>query len=385
MLAVLPTISSFASLVRVMLTSLSDDSAVPARREGRTRAAEAAVAARVAAKPFTALPPAAVCLDSRPAILPPAQVARRRGPSGDRRRRASRSSRAAATAADAAVAACLASCVAETVMTGLLGGGHAIYWDAAAGEARQPRLLRRRARARRPTARERDVRAAAASRSARSSSTTRSGPASCGVPGVPAGLDALWRALRPAAVAERLVEPALRLARDGVDAPAGARGVPRDARARDDDERRARGSTRPRGALLEAGRAARASPGSCAALELLADEGARRGVRRHDRPTRCSRSATSAAARHRATTSPRYEARLARAARGRGYLGRRRRSRAAGSPSVPDTLARLPRLARPRPGRAACVALVEALAGAPTPTGTRRTSSSSTRRATPAS
>src|SRR2546429_136713 len=40
------------------------------------------------------------------------------------------------TAADAAVAACLASCVAETVMTGLLGGGHAIYWDAATGEAR---------------------------------------------------------------------------------------------------------------------------------------------------------------------------------------------------------------------------------------------------------
>ena len=33
------------------------------------------------------------------------------------------------TAADAAVAACLASCVAETVMTGLLGGGHAIYFD----------------------------------------------------------------------------------------------------------------------------------------------------------------------------------------------------------------------------------------------------------------
>ena len=33
------------------------------------------------------------------------------------------------TAADAAVAACLASCVAETVMTGLLGGGHAIHWD----------------------------------------------------------------------------------------------------------------------------------------------------------------------------------------------------------------------------------------------------------------
>src|SRR3982751_2292818 len=40
------------------------------------------------------------------------------------------------TAADAAVAASLASCVAETVMTGLLGGGHAIYWDAEHATAR---------------------------------------------------------------------------------------------------------------------------------------------------------------------------------------------------------------------------------------------------------
>src|SRR2546422_6761443 len=40
------------------------------------------------------------------------------------------------SAADAAVAACLASCVAETVMTGLLGGGHAIYRDGASGETR---------------------------------------------------------------------------------------------------------------------------------------------------------------------------------------------------------------------------------------------------------
>src|SRR5262249_16050589 len=39
-------------------------------------------------------------------------------------------------AADAAVAASLASCVAETVMTGLLGGGHAIYFDADSGRAR---------------------------------------------------------------------------------------------------------------------------------------------------------------------------------------------------------------------------------------------------------
>jgi gamma-glutamyltranspeptidase/glutathione hydrolase len=43
---------------------------------------------------------------------------------------------AGGTAADAAVAASLASCVAETVMTGLLGGGHAIYFDAETGTAR---------------------------------------------------------------------------------------------------------------------------------------------------------------------------------------------------------------------------------------------------------
>jgi gamma-glutamyltranspeptidase/glutathione hydrolase len=39
------------------------------------------------------------------------------------------------SAADAAVAATFASCVAETVMTGLGGGGHAIHWNAARGEA----------------------------------------------------------------------------------------------------------------------------------------------------------------------------------------------------------------------------------------------------------
>ena len=43
---------------------------------------------------------------------------------------------AGGTAADAAVAASIASCVAETVMTGLLGGGHAIYFDEATHTAR---------------------------------------------------------------------------------------------------------------------------------------------------------------------------------------------------------------------------------------------------------
>src|SRR5918999_4496279 len=40
------------------------------------------------------------------------------------------------TAADAAVAATLASCVAETLMTGLAGGGYAVWYDAARGDVR---------------------------------------------------------------------------------------------------------------------------------------------------------------------------------------------------------------------------------------------------------
>src|SRR5438034_9301200 len=43
---------------------------------------------------------------------------------------------AGGSAADAAVGACLASCVAETVMTGFLGGGHAIYHEAPSGRTR---------------------------------------------------------------------------------------------------------------------------------------------------------------------------------------------------------------------------------------------------------
>ncbi|MGH3053088.1 MAG: gamma-glutamyltransferase, partial [Gaiellaceae bacterium] len=42
---------------------------------------------------------------------------------------------AGGSAADAAVAASLASCVAETVMTGIAGGGHAIWFDGATGKA----------------------------------------------------------------------------------------------------------------------------------------------------------------------------------------------------------------------------------------------------------
>src|SRR5919112_1692703 len=93
------------------------------------------------------------------------------------------------SAADAAVAACLASCVAETVMTGLLGGGHALVWDAARGLARNLDLFcavpgRRAQRPARPMQHlevpfgEELLHYAI-------------GPASCAVPGVPAGLGAL--------------------------------------------------------------------------------------------------------------------------------------------------------------------------------------------------
>src|ERR1700688_2768874 len=116
------------------------------------------------------------------------------------------------SAADAAVAAALASCVAETVMTGLLGGGHAIYWDAAAGGAYNL-----------------DCFCAMPSGSGAELIGLdvpfgeelvhyAVGAASCAVPGVAAGLGALWEAHGRLPWA-RLVEPALRLARGGVEMP----------------------------------------------------------------------------------------------------------------------------------------------------------------------
>src|SRR5690349_7449280 len=111
------------------------------------------------------------------------------------------------SAADAAVAAALASCVAETVMTGLLGGGHGIYWDASSGSARNLDCFvatpgvgaapddRELVHLEVPFGEEL-VRYAI-------------GPASCAVPGLPGGLDLLWRTHGRLPWA-RLVEPALR-------------------------------------------------------------------------------------------------------------------------------------------------------------------------------
>jgi gamma-glutamyltranspeptidase / glutathione hydrolase len=175
------------------------------------------------------------------------------------------------SAADAAVAASLASCVAETVMTGLLGGGHAIYFDASAGRAHnldcfvavpglgvEPRREIELVELQVPFGAELVHYAI--------------GPASCGVPGLPAGLGALHREHGRLPWA-RLVEPALRLARAGVDFPPAhaaclamlAPVMTMDAGAR---------IYSPGGRLLQAGERLE-QPGLATALEALTDEGPR--------------------------------------------------------------------------------------------------------------
>src|ERR671915_1244696 len=117
-------------------------------------------------------------------------------------------------AADAAVAASLASCVAETVMTGLLGGGHAaVFWGGEVrmldffvavpglgGDRREVELVTLEV----PFGAELIHYAV--------------GIGSCAVPGVLPGLGELW-SVHGRLPWPRLVEPALRLARDGGDMP----------------------------------------------------------------------------------------------------------------------------------------------------------------------
>jgi gamma-glutamyltranspeptidase/glutathione hydrolase len=116
------------------------------------------------------------------------------------------------SAADAAVAAVMASCVAETVMTGLLGGGHAIYWDAASGETWNL-----------------DCFCTAPSGGGGELVELKVpfgeelvhyaiGPASFAVPGIPAGLGALHERFGRLPWHD-LCKPAMQLARIGVDMP----------------------------------------------------------------------------------------------------------------------------------------------------------------------
>jgi gamma-glutamyltranspeptidase/glutathione hydrolase len=174
------------------------------------------------------------------------------------------------SAADAAIAACVASCVAETVMTGLLGGGHAIVFDASSGlvrnldcfvavpglgaELHEVELL------------ELDVLFGA------ELVHYAVGIASCGVPGVPAGLEALHRE-HGRLPWPRLLEPALRLAREGVEFPeahAACLAMLAPVMTMNEGAR----IYSPGGELLPAGGRLE-QPGLVRALELLAEEGLR--------------------------------------------------------------------------------------------------------------
>jgi len=177
---------------------------------------------------------------------------------------------AGGSAADCVVAACLASCVAETVMTGLLGGGHAIHFDAATGrtanldcfvavpglghEGEPVPLL--------------ELEVLFGTELVQYAV----GIGSSGVPGVPAGIEALWET-HGRLPWPRLVEPALRLARGSVPMPAAHVACLRMLEPVMTMNEGARIYS-PGGELLDEGDLLR-QPGLVAALEALADEGPR--------------------------------------------------------------------------------------------------------------
>jgi gamma-glutamyltranspeptidase/glutathione hydrolase len=171
-------------------------------------------------------------------------------------------------AADAAVAASLASCVAETVMTGLLGGGHAaVFWG---GEVRMldffvavPGLGADR----------REVELVTLEVPFGAELIHYAvGIGSCAVPGVLPGLGELW-SVHGRLPWPRLVEPALRLARDGVDMPP-AHAACLEMLAPVMTMREGKRIYSPGGRLLQAGEHLQ-QPGLARALELVAEEGAR--------------------------------------------------------------------------------------------------------------
>jgi gamma-glutamyltranspeptidase/glutathione hydrolase len=173
------------------------------------------------------------------------------------------------SAADAAVAASLASCVAETVMTGIAGGGHALWWDgensrlldffvAIPGLGETPREVELI-----------DIGVPFGTELVHYAV----GIASSAVPGVPAGLHELW-SRHGRLPWERLVEPAIALARVGVEMPpAHAACLAMLSPVMTMREEGARIYSRG-GKLLEAGDRLE-QPGLVRMLELLHDEGAR--------------------------------------------------------------------------------------------------------------
>ena len=113
------------------------------------------------------------------------------------------------TAADAVVGMALASCVAETVMSGLLAGCHAIAFDGS-------RVMNLDGFAAVPSAQGELVELPIAFGG--ELVVYSIGPASCAVPGLPGALGELWERLGRLPWT-RLVDPALNLARQGVPMP----------------------------------------------------------------------------------------------------------------------------------------------------------------------
>jgi gamma-glutamyltranspeptidase/glutathione hydrolase len=173
------------------------------------------------------------------------------------------------TSADAAVAAALASCVAESVMTGIAGGGYALWLEAGSDRADVLDFFVAVPGLGRP--REAPVLEELAVPFGEELVHYFVGAATCAVPGVPAGLHELWS--RAGSLPwPRLVEPALRLAREGVTMPpAHAKCLAMLAAVMTMREG-ARIYT-PGGRLLEAGDRLD-QPGLVDALEVIAQEGA---------------------------------------------------------------------------------------------------------------
>jgi gamma-glutamyltranspeptidase / glutathione hydrolase len=174
------------------------------------------------------------------------------------------------TAADAAVAAALASCVAETVMTGIAGGGFALWLDAGTRRAQVldffvavPGLGRPRQE---PELEELAV------PFGEELVHYFIGAATCAVPGVPAGLHELWQRFGVLPW-KRLVEPALRLAREGVPMPP-AHAACLAMLAPVMTMREGGRIYAPGGRLLQAGERLE-QPGLVAAFEVVAEEGPR--------------------------------------------------------------------------------------------------------------
>lgn len=172
-------------------------------------------------------------------------------------------------AADAAVAAALAACAAETIYTGLAGGGFAVHWDAGSQEATLLDFFVA------VPGRGLD-RAVSPMTAIRVSFGTAPleyhvGPATVAVPGNPRGLHETHRRFGRLPWS-RVVEPAHRLARDGVSLSAQKAlglAVMREAMCFGEEGRAAYA---PRGRLLEAGERLW-HPGLAAAFAVLRDEG----------------------------------------------------------------------------------------------------------------